>query len=121
MAGEADGKAGGGKKKFGITFGPLSGAEVGVGIGVGAVKPAMLPKVSPPPPPPPPAAPSALAVKYAPNRIIPVKGQPLPPPDYTQQNAAYEKDEPKLHLCNGVFEAYSAAYLTTRQVVWRIL
>ena len=52
-------------------------------------------------------------VKYTPNRLIPA--DPLPPPDYTHQNAPYEKDEPKLHLCNGVFEAYSAAYLTTRQ------
>lgn len=34
-------------------------------------------------------------------------------PDMTLQRAVYEKDNLKLHLCNGVFEAYSAAYLTT--------
>ena len=31
------------------------------------------------------------------------------------QRAAHEKDDLKLHLCNSVFEAYSASYLTTRE------
>lgn len=38
-----------------------------------------------------------------------------PGPDMQLQRAVYEKDNLKLHLCNGVFEAYSAAYLTTKQ------
>jgi hypothetical protein len=33
----------------------------------------------------------------------------------SKQRGAFEKDNLKLHLCNGVFEAYSASYLTTRQ------
>ena len=33
----------------------------------------------------------------------------------TLQRADYEKENLKLHLCNGVFEAYSASYLTTRR------
>jgi hypothetical protein len=35
-------------------------------------------------------------------------------PDITMQRAAHEKDNLKLHLCNSVFEAYSASYLTTK-------
>ena len=31
------------------------------------------------------------------------------------QRAAHEKDDLKLHLCNSVFEAYSASYLTARE------
>jgi hypothetical protein len=36
-------------------------------------------------------------------------------PDVTRQKGEYEKENLKLHLCNGVFEAYSASYLTTKQ------
>lgn len=36
-------------------------------------------------------------------------------PDMTLQKATFERDNLKLHLCNGVNEAYSASYLTTRQ------
>jgi predicted ATP-grasp superfamily ATP-dependent carboligase len=32
----------------------------------------------------------------------------------TFQKGIFEKENLKLHLCNGVFEAYSASYLTTR-------
>lgn len=38
-----------------------------------------------------------------------------PFPNMTLQRAGYEKDNLKLHLCNGVFEAYSASYLTTKK------
>lgn len=38
-----------------------------------------------------------------------------PLPNMTLQQAAHERDNLKLHLCNGVFEAYSAAYLTTKE------
>ena len=31
------------------------------------------------------------------------------------QKAVFEPENLKLHLCNGVFEAYSASYLTTKQ------
>ena len=31
-----------------------------------------------------------------------------------RQRGEFEKDNLKLHLCNAVFEAYSASYLTTR-------
>jgi hypothetical protein len=30
------------------------------------------------------------------------------------QKGAFEKDNLKLHLCNSVYEAYSASYLTTK-------
>ena len=33
----------------------------------------------------------------------------------SKQRGVHEKDNLKLHLCNGVFEAYSASYLTTKQ------
>ncbi len=33
----------------------------------------------------------------------------------SRQKTEYEKDNLKMHLCNGVFEAYSASYLTTKQ------
>ncbi len=36
-------------------------------------------------------------------------------PDMTGQKAAHEKENLKLHLCNSVFEAYSASYLTTKE------
>ena len=36
-------------------------------------------------------------------------------PDMSPQRAAHEKDDLKLHLCNSVFEAYSASYLTTKE------
>ena len=36
-------------------------------------------------------------------------------PDMSRQHAAYEKENLKLHLCNAVFEAYSASYLTTKK------
>jgi hypothetical protein len=36
-------------------------------------------------------------------------------PDLSKQKASFESDNLKLHLCNGVFEAYAASYLTTRQ------
>jgi len=32
----------------------------------------------------------------------------------SKQRGAFEQDNLKLHLCNGVFEAYSASYLTTK-------
>jgi hypothetical protein len=32
----------------------------------------------------------------------------------TQQKALFDPENLKLHLCNAVFEAYSASYLTTR-------
>ncbi len=38
-----------------------------------------------------------------------------PLPDISKQRGVHEKDNLKLHLCNGVFEAYSASYLTTKQ------
>lgn len=37
-----------------------------------------------------------------------------PLPDLSRQRASFEAENLKLHLCNGVFEAYSASYLTTR-------
>eukprot|EP01040_Poterioochromonas_malhamensis_P009990 gene9990-10856_t len=40
-------------------------------------------------------------------------GRPLP--DMTRQKAMYEKENLKIHLCNAVFEAYSASYLTTKE------
>lgn len=36
-------------------------------------------------------------------------------PDMSKQRGVHEKENLKLHLCNGVFEAYSASYLTTKQ------
>ena len=36
-------------------------------------------------------------------------------PDMSLQKASFEKEDLKLHLCNAVFEAYSASYLTTKQ------
>lgn len=36
-----------------------------------------------------------------------------PLPDMTQQKGLFEANNLHLHLCNGVFEAYSASYLTT--------
>ena len=36
-------------------------------------------------------------------------------PDMALQRAAYEKENLKLHLCNDVYEAYSASYLTTKK------
>jgi len=36
-------------------------------------------------------------------------------PDVSKQFAAFEKEDLKLHLCNAVFEAYSASYLTTKK------
>ena len=41
-------------------------------------------------------------------------------PDFSKQNAIFEKDDPKLHLCNAQFEAYSAAWLTTREHVLEV-
>lgn len=38
----------------------------------------------------------------------------IPLPDISDQRGAFEQNNLKLHLCNGVFEAYSASYLTTR-------
>lgn len=38
-----------------------------------------------------------------------------PAPNMTLQKAVFESSNLKLHLCNGQFEAYSAAYLTTRE------
>ena len=35
-------------------------------------------------------------------------------PDMSLQKATHEKENLKLHLCNSVFEAYSASYLTTK-------
>jgi len=35
-------------------------------------------------------------------------------PDMRLQSGGFEKDNLKLHLCNSVFEAYSASYLTTK-------
>lgn len=40
--------------------------------------------------------------------------------DFTNQKAVFEKDEPKLHLCNAQFEAYSAAWLTTKAHVLEV-
>lgn len=40
-------------------------------------------------------------------------GTEKPLPDMKQQAGAFEADNLKLHLCNGVFEAYSGSYLTT--------
>mmetsp|Transcript_8776 Transcript_8776/g.19256 ORF Transcript_8776/g.19256 Transcript_8776/m.19256 type:complete len:454 (-) Transcript_8776:395-1756(-) len=40
--------------------------------------------------------------------------QKLPLPDLRGQRGAFEADNLKLHLCNSVFEAYSASYLTTK-------
>jgi len=36
-------------------------------------------------------------------------------PDMSRQYAEFEKEDLKLHLCNAVFEAYSASYLTTKK------
>ncbi len=44
-----------------------------------------------------------------------VKSQGLPVPDMTLQKAEFEKENLKVHLCNAVYEAYSASYLTTRK------
>ncbi len=41
-------------------------------------------------------------------------GAPPPLPDMSKQRGVFEQDNLKLHLCNGVFEAYSASYLTTK-------
>ena len=43
-----------------------------------------------------------------------------PLPNMTLQQAAHERDNLKLHLCNGVFEAYSASYLTTKEHILAI-
>jgi hypothetical protein len=41
-------------------------------------------------------------------------------PDMTLQKTTYERDNLKLHLCNCVFEAYSASYLTTKEHILAI-
>lgn len=33
----------------------------------------------------------------------------------SRQRGVYEGENLKIHLCNGVFEAYSASYLTTKE------
>jgi hypothetical protein len=33
----------------------------------------------------------------------------------SKQKGSIESENLKLHLCNGVFEAYSASYLTTKE------
>jgi hypothetical protein len=50
------------------------------------------------------------------NTKIPVS----PLPNMTLQKAPHERENLKLHLCNAVFEAYSASYLTTREHILAI-
>jgi hypothetical protein len=38
-----------------------------------------------------------------------------PIPDMSRQRGTLERENLKVHMCNGVFEAYSAAYLTTKE------
>jgi hypothetical protein len=54
-----------------------------------------------------------------PGTTIPIHASvtPLALPDMSQQKAPFEKDSLKLHLCNGVFEAYSASWLSTKEHV----
>ena len=42
-------------------------------------------------------------------------GIPKALPNMTLQKGSFEGENLKLHLCNGVFEAYSASYLTTKE------
>lgn len=41
------------------------------------------------------------------------EGKPIP--DMSRQRGILERENLKIHMCNGVFEAYSAAYLTTKE------
>ena len=41
-------------------------------------------------------------------------------PDMAKQKAAFEKESLRTHLCNGVFEAYSASWLTTKHHVLHV-
>jgi hypothetical protein len=69
------------------------------------------------PPPPKPYIPTLESVKEIQKsnlfQYVPSIQKPLP--NMTLQRAIFEKDNLKLHLCNAVFEAYSASYLTTRE------
>ena len=57
--------------------------------------------------------------RYLPNTKLQLSSKinldSLPVPDMQNQKAEFEKENLKLHLCNGVFEAYSASWLTTRE------
>lgn len=44
-----------------------------------------------------------------------MNGHPKPLPNMAQQKGPSEVDHLKLHICNAVFEAYSGAWLTTKQ------
>jgi hypothetical protein len=63
----------------------------------------------------PPYAPSLDSATLA--KEHPVYGKQIskPLPNMTLQKAPFEKENLKIHLCNGVFEAYSASYLTTKE------
>ena len=53
-------------------------------------------------------------VPYAPSvRLLKSQGKKIP--DMSLQKAKHEEENLKIHLCNSVFEAYSASYLTTRK------
>ena len=56
---------------------------------------------------------SASMVRVHPLVVSNEKKRPLP--NMTLQRAVFEPANLKLHLCNGVFEAYSASYLTTKE------
>jgi len=57
--------------------------------------------------------------KYLPNTKLQLSNKinldSLPVPNMQNQKTEFEKENLKLHLCNGVFEAYSASWLTTRE------
>ncbi len=57
--------------------------------------------------------------RYLPNTKLQLSNKinldSIPVPNMQNQKAEFEKENLKLHLCNGVFEAYSASWLTTRE------
>lgn len=115
-------------KHFGGEGSSTQGAPVAAKV-VPATRKHLIPTTKSPPPTKPPSIISAKAATY---KDTPYHRQareaPVPPrnfsfdiveagkrPDMSGQRAAHEKDDLKLHLCNSVFEAYSASYLTTRE------
>lgn len=61
-----------------------------------------------------PSLPSVTALRTHPlyDHLLPLIS---PLPNMTLQKASHEQENLKLHLCNAVFEAYSASYLTTKE------
>jgi hypothetical protein len=62
--------------------------------------------------------PTLQSIQAARTHALVVASEKLKPmPNMTYQRAVFEPTNLKLHLCNGQFEAYSAAYLTTKEHV----